>query len=241
MLRHNFTLLLLTIPILMFGGFSYIQVAHAETPSGSASIVVDQTVQASLAEELVNRVLNSWPWYVTRASGLVAAVVLILLMLSGIGFITGTTYRIVEPLTGWATHRALGIILTIALALHMIALYFDHFVPFSVIDLLVPFSSQYKPMELFGLTVGSPYVALGVISFYLIVLIVVVSIVWVENKTKTWKIIHLLSYAVMAFVFVHALMIGTDLAGGIPRFLWIALGVGVGVAVLIRLWRAFTL
>lgn len=220
---------------------SYVVSAQTEVPSGRASIVVDETAQASLAEELVSRVQNSWPWYVTRASGLVAAVVLVVLMLSGIGFITGTTYRFIEPLTGWATHRALGIILTISLALHMIALYFDHFVPFSFIDLFVPFSSQYKPMELMGVTVGSPYVALGVIAFYLTLLIVIVSLVWKEQKSKGWKRVHLMSYVVMVLVFFHSLMIGTDLAGGIPRYLWIGMGAAVLIASLARLWRAYTL
>ncbi len=215
--------------------------AQAESAPERASIVVDESAQATQAEMLVSRLENSWPWYVTRASGIVAGVVLVLLMLSGIGFITGTTYRFLEPLTGWATHRALGIILTLSLALHMSALYFDHFVPFSLVDLFVPFASEYQPMELLGVTVGSPYVAMGVVAFYLILLIVIVSLIWVERKTQGWKLVHLMSYVVMALVFFHALMIGTDVKEGLPRYLWIVLGIGVLIASLTRLWRAYTL
>ncbi len=236
--RHILTIIFAIIIFLSLSAFTLS--SQAQTPTPGASIVVDATAQTSMAEELLSRVQNSWPWYLTRASGLVAAVAMTLLMLSGIGFITGRTYAFIEPLTGWATHRSLGIILTISLLLHMIALYFDHFVPFSVVDLLVPFASQYQPVELYGISFGSLYVALGVAAFYLIVLIVLVSLIWVEGRTKAWKVIHLLSYLAMVFVFVHALFIGTDLAGGILRYVWIGLGVILLIASLKRLWRAYT-
>jgi predicted ferric reductase len=215
--------------------------ARAQVTESSAIIVVDEAAQASVADELVARAQNSWPWYVTRASGLVAAVAMVLLMLTGIGFITGTTYSFLEPLTGWATHRALGIILAISLTLHIVALYFDHFVPFSIKDLLIPFASTYKPLEIFGISLGSLYVALGVLSFYISILIVVVSLVWVEGRKRAWKTIHLLSYLAMAFMFVHALFLGTDLSHGVLRYAWIAVGAAVLAASLARLWRAKTL
>ena len=209
--------------------------------AAGANIVVDNSAGTSIAAEVLQKVADSWPWYLTRASGLVAAGALILLMLSGIGFITGTSYRFLEPLTAWATHRALGIVLAIALALHMVALYFDHFVPFSVVDLLVPFASEYQIVTWGNLSLGSLYVALGVLAFYCIALIVAVSLLWVNNKDYKWKVVHLLSYLAMAFVFVHAIAIGTDLAAGALRFIFIGLGVLVLVAALVRAWRAFTL
>ncbi len=212
---------------------------HAQEPQ-SPIIIVDAKANASIAEQLVQKVVDSWPWYLTRTSGLVAGFVLVLLMLSGIGFITGTSYAFLEPLTGWATHRALGIVLTVSLALHVFALYFDHFVPFGFADLFVPFISDYKPIELFGVSFGSLYVALGIVALYLILLVVIVSIVWVDRKTRAWKLVHLMSYFAMAFVFVHALYLGTDLSSGVLRYIWIALGVLVLTAALVRLWRAKT-
>ena len=212
--------------------------AHAQEDAQNPAIVVDAEADASIAEQLVQKVADSWPWYLTRASGLIAGFILVLLMLSGIGFITGTSYAFLEPLTGWATHRALGIILAVSLVLHVFALYFDHFVPFGFADLFIPFVSDYQPVELMGISFGSLYVALGIIALYLILLVVVVSIVWVDRKTHTWKLVHLTSYLAMAFVFVHALYLGTDFSDGMLRYLWITLGVGVLVATLVRLWRA---
>lgn len=123
----------------------------------------------------------------------------------------------------------------------MVALYFDHFVPFSVVDLLVPFASEYQIVTWGNLSLGSLYVALGVLAFYCIALIVAVSLLWVNNKDYKWKVVHLLSYLAMAFVFVHAIAIGTDLSAGALRFIFIGLGVLVLVAALVRAWRAFTL
>lgn len=240
MFRNIHTLLYFCIAIILVGvTFAYIPVL-AESTAGSANIVVDESAQISLSQELLRRVADTWPWYLTRASGLVAGLALIFLMLSGIGFITGRTYAFLEPLTGWATHRALGIILALSISLHMFALYFDSFVPFNLQELFVPFASSYKPIEIFGASVGSLYVALGVISFYLIILIVLVSVIWVEGKNRAWKAVHLLSYLATAFVFIHGLYLGTDLSGGFLRFAWIALGLIILIASVFRLWRAKT-
>jgi DMSO/TMAO reductase YedYZ heme-binding membrane subunit len=90
------------------------------------------------------------------------------------------------------------------------------------------------------MSVGSLYIALGIVSLYLVAIIIITSLVWVEKKPKLWKLIHLLSYIAMILVFVHALNLGTDVSSGILRLVWIAFGVGVLIASLARLWRAKT-
>lgn len=226
---------------------SFFFVASASTPVlaqsdvDSAHIIVASTTGSSIIQGLLQRVQTSWPWYVTRASGLVAGLALIILMLSGAGFITGQTFRFLEPVTAWATHRALGIILGISVLVHVAALYFDSFVPFSIKDLLVPFASSYRPIQILGFSVGSLYVALGIFAFYLMVAIILTSLFWIDRKPKTWKLVHIVSYVAVVFVFVHALYLGTDLAQGFLRWLWISLGLFVLCATLFRLWRAKTL
>lgn len=225
---------------LFFFSMYFVNPAHTSALTEGANVVIDSSNQISLTSAVFERVSQSWPWYLTRVSGLVGAAAMVLLMLSGIGFITGRTYALLEPLTAWATHRTLGIILTISIALHMGALYFDHYVPFSLADLFIPFWSDFAPVSMFGFEFGSLYIAMGILAFYMVVGIVLVSLVWKENKTKTWKYVHLMSYLAMFFVFIHAITIGTDLAGGLLRFIWIALGLSILVASIVRLWRAFT-
>lgn len=212
----------------------------AQTNTETSDVLVEPEPHSSVAAGLVDRAKGTWPWYLTRTSGLVAAGALILLMLSGVGLITGHTFSFFEPLTAWASHRALGITFGLAVLLHLVGLYFDHFVPFDFQSLLIPFVSDYKSVVLFGTSVGSLYVALGILSLYIVAAIILTSLVWLEKTPKLWKFIHLLSYLVMIFIFIHALYLGTDIAGGWLRWLWIGFGVIMFYAFMARLWRAET-
>jgi len=213
---------------------------HADQ-TNPGSVVVQTIPGDKLSDRFTTRAKSTWPWYVARASGLIAAASLVILILSGIGQITGQTFKVLDPLTSWASHRALGIAFGLAVLVHIISLLFDHFVQFSIWQVLVPWLSHYRPATWFGVHLGSFYVALGVISFYIIALIIITSLLWVEKKPHTWKIIHLLTYAVILLVFVHGLYIGTDLAHGIFRWLWIVLNITVLLAIFARLWRARTI
>jgi predicted ferric reductase len=179
-----------------------------------------------LARQIIAKVISSWPWYIVRGSGIVAAISLIILTLSGIGSISGLTFKYLEPITAWATHRALGIIFGISIILHMGGLLFDHFVSFSLLNVLVPWLSNYKPVTLLGIHLGSIAVALGILAFYAVALVIITSLIWVESKPYLWKLVHMLSYVVLVFVFVHALYLGTDLQSGLLRWLWITVGIG---------------
>lgn len=214
--------------------------AQAQVNNQDPNIVVDTAPDSSISYALLQRAKTSWPWYVTRASGLIAGLLLFVLMLSGVGFITGHSFKFLEPITAWATHRAMGISLASTVFLHIFSLYFDEFVNFDFKDLFVPFASEYRPIELFGYPVGSFYVALGVFAFYIFIIIVLTSLLWINKKPRTWKAIHILSYIGAVFVFIHALYLGTDLAQGTLRWIWIVIGIFTLLAIVTRLWRVKT-
>jgi len=213
----------------------------AQSVVGAGSVVVQTISGPTLAQQIFEHLQSSWSWYLVRGSGIIAALSLIILILSGLGLFTGYTYKFLEPLTAWASHRALGIVFGVSIILHMGGLLFDHFVSFNLLNLLVPWLSNYKPVTIWGLQLGSIYIALGVLAFYLTALIIITSLVWIEKKPYLWKLIHLMSYVVMLFVFIHALYLGTDLAGGFIRWLWVAVGVGMFGLVVYRLWRSKTI
>ncbi len=207
--------------------------AATDTPD----IIVPAAQGPSVSTQLMKRTQSTWPWYITRASGLVAAAALVILILSGVGFITGRSFAFLEPLTAWATHRAIGIVFAVAVSIHMLALLFDTYAPFSIIQVLLPFASSYHPITLFGINVGSLYVALGVIAAYLIAAIVISSLLWIDKKPRLWKFTHFMAYLVMIFVFIHTLYLGTDLVSGALRIVWIFFGIIMAAAFLIRLSR----
>jgi len=191
----------------------------------------------SLSDITIQRTRSSLPWYVVRASGLIAGASLIILMLSGIGSVTGHTFRFLEPLTAWATHRALGIVFIISVLIHMAGLLFDQFVPFNLVSLLIPWASDYKQLNLFGVHLGSIFVAFGVFAFYGALAVVLTSLFWVDKKPRVWKFLHISSYVVIALTFFHALFLGTDTGEGWIRLAWITGGILIFSAAIARLRR----
>lgn len=212
-------------------------------PNSSNS--TDQTVSSStndykVVNQSANRVKSTWPWYVIRASGLIAAILIAILLLSGMGFITGHTFKILEPIAAWATHRAIGIALGVSVLIHISALLIDKFMPFSPAQVFVPFVSGYKSAAIAGFHLGSLYVALGIFAFYLLLLVVLTSLLLINKKPKTWKLIHISTYLVGTLVFFHAIFVGTDIQNIAIRAIWIIVGAIIIVAAIFRAYRART-
>lgn len=183
---------------------------------------------------------SSWPWYLTRSAGLVAALLLVILILLGIGQITGHTYRFMEPLTAWKVHRAVAIAFGFSVVIHVFSLLFDKFEPYNIWQLLVPFDSKYQTVVLFGHHLGSFYTALGILAFYASVVIILSSLLWMQRKPKTWRLLHYTGYLLVCLVFIHGLFLGTDLLHGTLRVLWIGSGIIILIGIIFRLRRART-
>jgi len=188
-----------------------------------------------------HRIAVSWPWYVIRGSGFIAAGLLILLMLSGIGQVTGIIYRFIEPLKVWLIHKALGIALLVSIAFHISFLLIDHFVSFSLTQILLPFTSSYNNgTKLLGLPLGGLAVTMGVLAMYCAVVVVITSLGWIDTKQRAWRLLHYLSYVLAILAFLHALYAGTDVKYGTFRVFWVLLGLVIVVGIVARLWRVGT-
>ena len=203
---------------------------------------IDHVSASSTVQIAAKRVGSSWAWYIIRGAGFTAAAMLILLMLSGIGQVTGLTYRFIEPVKAWMVHKALAFALCAAIILHVTFLFFDHYVSFSLVQVMVPFVSHYNNgTKLFGVPLAGLGVTLGILAAYGVAIIVLTSLGWIDSKKGTWRLLHYLSYFVMFFVFLHALYTGSDLKYGIFRAVWIFLIFVVLLAIISRLGRAGTL
>lgn len=206
----------------------------AQAPDISVPTLPGPTIPHLLA----TRTAQAWPWYVTRGAGIVAAVLLLLLILSGIGLITGYTFRVFEPLNAWAVHKAIALAFGVAIIVHGGSLLFDKYVHFSLIQVFVPFASTYKPVVLFNHHIGSLWVALGVMSSYLFAIVIGTSLWLIDRKPRYWKLIHFLSYLAAVMVYFHILYTGTDTSHGFYRVLWLILGYILAFGILFRLKRA---
>jgi len=189
-----------------------------------------------------HRVETSWEWYVIRAAGFVAAGLLILLMISGICHVTVLTYRFIEPVKAWALHKAMALALCAAIFIHVLFLWFDHFVSFSFVQLLVPFMAHYNTKTTqASMALGGLAISFGILAAYGVIIIVLSSLGWIDSRKKTWRWLHYLGYVVFLLIFLHGLYIGSDLKYGLFRTVWIAGGLIVLLAALSRLLRAGSL
>lgn len=235
MLNRMLLSLFAVLSLATAGGF----VASASVSAAPlTTIAATQTSEElSFGADFAKRAANAWPWYITRGSGILAAIIAALLLLSGIGLITGHTYRVFEPLKAWVFHRALGIAFAVSTIVHVVILLVDKFAPFDIWDILIPFASDYKTATIGQLSLGSLYVALGVIALYALVTIILTSYMWIDKKPHAWRALHYLSYITVIAIFFHGLFLGTDLQGGIGRILWVMGGLVVLAAFILRLQR----
>lgn len=185
---------------------------------------------------------GNWPWYIVRASGFISAGLLLLLMLSGIGQVTGLTYKLWEPVKAWAIHKAMAIALCISIAIHVTALLFDHYISFSLPQVAIPFLSEYtNGTKLFGLPLGDVALASGILAMYGVAVIVASSLGWIDTHKKMWRWLHYTSYAVVVLAFIHGLGVGTDLAHGFWRGFWLVMAALLVLGIISRLRRTGTL
>lgn len=186
--------------------------------------------------------MSSWPWYVTRASGFVAVLLLAATVLWGIGQITGLTYKVMEPVKAWLVHKALALALLAVIAVHIGTILIDKFIDFRVSEVFIPFVSDYSNgSTLLGFGLGAVAMAAGIISLYLLIVIVATSLGWIDSKPRLWQRLHFLSYLTVGLIFIHGLGTGTDLRTGIWRGLWFSLGTLLLIGIISRLLRAGTL
>jgi DMSO/TMAO reductase YedYZ heme-binding membrane subunit len=163
-------------------------------------------------------------WYVVRASGLVAYAVLSATVVGGLLLSTRVLHRRPPPawLLDW--HRFAGGLAAAATVLHIVAVWSDDYIDFTVLDLLVPFVSPWRPTAL----------AFGIVGLYLLLVIELTSLARRRMPPPWWRRLHHLSLPALAASTVHLLMSGED-ADEPPVLL--AVGAGAGIAVVLAtLW-----
>jgi predicted ferric reductase len=157
-------------------------------------------------------------WLLSRSAGIVAWALIVASCAWGLLVATRVLARrgVRRPTPAWvfSTHRFHGALAVVFTAIHVLAILFDPFVSFSVVDVLVPFASSWEPVA----------VAIGIVGIYLLVAIEVTSLLRDRMPVRVWRSIHLLAYGLLALTSVHALAAGTDTAALVPTALGVVLG-----------------
>jgi sulfoxide reductase heme-binding subunit YedZ len=139
-------------------------------------------------------------WYVVRASGLLAFLVLSVSVVLGLA-VSGKARSArwprfaIEDVHGFA-----GVLAGIFVAVHGFALLVDSYLPFSLAQLVVPGTSSYRPLA----------VALGVVAAELLAALALTNRFRTELPYRFWRRAHYLNLVVWSFALLHGLLAGSD-------------------------------
>lgn len=139
-------------------------------------------------------------WYVTRAAGLVAYLLLWLSTVWGLA----VSNKILDPVLHRAftydAHQFLSLFAIGFIVLHVAVLLGDRYLPYSAAQILIPFASPYRPV----------WVGIGVIGLYLTLLVSVTFYVRRQIGIRTFRVIHYLSFIAFATAALHGWFSGAD-------------------------------
>jgi DMSO/TMAO reductase YedYZ heme-binding membrane subunit len=161
-------------------------------------------------------------WYLTRSTGIVALVVLTAVVVAGILTTLGWSAPWWPRFFSRAVHRNLSLFATVLVAVHVFTTVLDGFVPVGLLDGVVPFQSPYK----------TAWLALGTISFDLMLVLLVTSALRFRIGYQGWRALHWLAYLMWPLAFFHAAGMGTDARLGPVQLLGLlCLAAVVGAAI----------
>lgn len=155
------------------------------------------------------------PWYLARAGGLMAWWLLSAATVWGLAL----SARITVPARNAGlldAHRFLSALSVVFLALHLLALLADRWIGFGLTELLVPFTSSYRPAA----------VAWGVVAFYLLASVLITSAAKSHIPHGWWRAVHTVTFVVFALALGHALAAGSDTT--VVRITGLVLAAAVG-------------
>lgn len=139
-------------------------------------------------------------WYLSRASGIVAFVLLTASLVWGVLLFTRIMKKVDRASWLLEMHSWLSGLAVVTIAIHLVALVADGYVYFGWSELFVPGQSPWKTAP----------VALGVIAFWVVAAVQATSLLrkWIDRRV--WKFVHLGSYASWWLTALHAGLAGTD-------------------------------
>lgn len=163
-------------------------------------------------------------WFVSRASGLVAIVMLTATVVLGATHVTRASTGGWLRFTVHAVHRNLSLLSVVFLVVHIGSAIIDGYVDLAWIDAVVPFVSGYHPI----------WVGLGAIALDLLIAVIVTSLLRTRLSQRVWRSVHLASYALWPVAVLH----GWGIGGADSKLDWvIGLYVACAVAVAVALTR----
>jgi sulfoxide reductase heme-binding subunit YedZ len=163
-------------------------------------------------------------WYLMRATGAAALVLLTLTMVMGIVNVRRWAPRGVPRFLLDDAHRTVALLVVALLAIHIVTAVVDRYVAISLLDVVVPFAAGWRPL----------WVGLGALALECLAALIVTSLLRARLGLRAWRAVHWVAYACWPLALLHSLGTGSDVAAG--WMLWVAIGcaAAVGAAIAAR-------
>lgn len=155
-------------------------------------------------------------WYLSRATAFVALSLLWLSMALGLG-ITNKMARLWPGApAAFALHEYVSLLGLAFAVFHAIVILGDHYINFTLLQLLIPFSTaDYRPF----------WVGVGQLGFYLWAILALSFYIRPAIGQKTWRVLHFGSFAMYLMGLSHGIFSGTDTSvGWAQNYYWYSAG-----------------
>jgi methionine sulfoxide reductase heme-binding subunit len=169
-------------------------------------------------------------WYATRASGIVALVLLTLTMVLGMTTANRVRTRRWPGFARQELHRRSSMLAIVFVALHVLTSVLDTYVHIGWLAIVIPFTSSYSRF----------WVGLGTVALDLMVAVFISSLLRARMKPNTWRGLHWLAYGCWPIALAHTFGMGTDAGEHWVIGLGALCVMAVGLALLWRLRTART-
>ena len=170
--------------------------------------------------------LGQQPWFVSRASGLVAFALLSASVVLGLMMSTRLAKRLLPGRLAYELHGFLAVLGLVFIGIHSGALLFDGFFAFTPLALVVPFVSPYAPL----------WVGLGVVAAWSAALLAASVRLRKQIGYRRWRQLHYLSFVAYLFALIHGMTAGTDTGLAAVRVLYFGSAALAGGLIA---WRVF--
>ena len=163
-------------------------------------------------------------WYASRATGIIALVMLTGVVLLGVtvqrrGRLPGLPRFAVVGL-----HRSVSLLSVVFLVIHILSAVADSYVSIRITDAIVPFAASYEPL----------WLGLGTVAFDLILALILTSLLRARLGRRTWRAVHWLAYVSWPVAVLHSIGSSGDMQSGWLFGLWIVCVLSVAGALA---WR----
>ncbi len=183
----------------------------------------------------INRTLGAAPsadsqvyWYMARVSGVIAYLLLWASVMWGLMLTNKVLKGVLKPLVTFELHQFLSVLSLAFSGFHAFILLGDRYIAFDVAALLIPFKSTYEPL----------WVGLGILSFYLMAILIVSFYFKKRMGHKVWRLLHYASFLGWVMVTFHGLMAGSDTRTPVMLMIYVVSTVSISFLTSYRILNA---